>query len=222
VQYEKRLFAGAARNRGVAQTSAPVVAFLASDCRAAAGWIEARLARHNAGAPAVASAMVNSNPRSLVAWAAHLDLFMRRLPLLPEEMTLRYGVSFERWVLEEFGPFDETLRTGEDTDFLARLPPELRPVWDPKVQTVHLNPTRLGPLLRAAFARGRRYGRDMQRTLGWPLRKTFAQTLRQPRHARRLARAGLDGSDRKFARAAIPLLRVALLAKALGILVGKR
>jgi hypothetical protein len=141
---------------------------------------------------------------------------------LPEEAALRYGVSFDRRLLDEFGPFDETLRTGEDTDFLARLPPELRPVWEPKVQTVHLNPTRPWALLRSEFERGRRYGRDMQRTLGWPLRKTFAQTLRQPRHARRLARIGLEGSDRRFARAAIPLLRIALLAKALGILVGKR
>jgi len=47
--YGERLFAAGARNRGIAATTAPVVAFLASDCRACPGWLEARLARHRAG-----------------------------------------------------------------------------------------------------------------------------------------------------------------------------
>jgi glycosyltransferase involved in cell wall biosynthesis len=221
IEYQERLYAGAARNRGIANTTAPVVAFLASDCRASPGWLEARLARHEAGARAVASAMVNSHPRNLVAWAAHLELFSRRLPGLPERLTLRYGVSFDRAIFEEFGLFDETLRTGEDTDFLKRLPPELQPVWEPRVRTIHLNQTRLWPMLVDEYRRGRRYGRDMRRILGWPIRRTVGQTIRQTRHARRHARAGLEGADRFFARAAIPVLRLALVAKALGILAAR-
>jgi hypothetical protein len=165
--------------------------------------------------------MVNSHPRNLVAWAAHLELFSRRLPGLPERLTLRYGVSFDRAIFEEFGLFDETLRTGEDTDFLKRLPPELQPVWEPRVRTIHLNQTRLWPMLVDEYRRGRRYGRDMRRILGWPIRRTVGQTIRQTRHARRHARAGLEGADRFFARAAIPVLRLALVAKALGILAAR-
>jgi len=221
IEYAERLYAGAARNRGIANTTAPLVAFLASDCRACPGWLETRLARHKAGARTVASAMVNSHPRNLVAWAAHLELFSRRLPGLPEGLTLRYGASFERAIFAEFGLFDEELRTGEDTEFLQRLPPDQRPVWEPRVRTVHLNQTRLCPMLIDEYRRGRRYGRDMQRILGWPIGKTVSQTIRQTRHARRHVRAGLEGSDRVFARAAIPVLRLALLAKALGILAAR-
>ena len=168
------------------------------------------------------SAVVNSHPRSLVAWAAHLSLFMRRLPKLPDELALRYGVSFDRALFEEYGVFDETLRTGEDTEFLLRLPQDLQPVWEPRVRTVHLNPTGLWRLLADEYRRGKRYGRDMKRIHGWPATTIAGETIRQARPARRLARAGLDGTDRRFARASIPVLRVALLARALGILASQR
>jgi len=44
-------------------------------------------------------------------------------------------------LFEEFVTFDESLPTGEDTEFHERLPPALMPVWEPAVQTIHLNPT---------------------------------------------------------------------------------
>ena len=42
VETEERLFAGGARNRGIENTAAPHVAFLASDCLACPGWASAR------------------------------------------------------------------------------------------------------------------------------------------------------------------------------------
>src|SRR5919197_6499172 len=53
---EGRWLPGAARNVGIAATRALYVAFLAGDCEALPGWAAARLARHRAGARAVASA----------------------------------------------------------------------------------------------------------------------------------------------------------------------
>src|SRR5690349_8243524 len=89
------------RHRSSRSSSAPFVAFLASDCLACVGWATARLHRHRAGDRAVASAMVNSDPRNLVACAAHLTLFMRRLPGLTPDLALRYGASFDRRVFQE-------------------------------------------------------------------------------------------------------------------------
>jgi len=218
LDYQTRLFAGGARNRGIAETNARYVAFLAADCRARPDWIRLRLAAHRAGARTVASAVVNSDPRSQVASAAHLIMFMRRLPRLPAEKTIRFGASYERSLFAEFGPFDETLRSGEDTEFLERLPAALSPLWDGRIQTEHLNETRLLPLLRDQFCRGVRYGEERQQVFGARRFKIAKEVLRQTPLALEFARQGLEGDELVTVLQAMPILRLALLAKAAGAL----
>ncbi|MCX5571135.1 MULTISPECIES: glycosyltransferase family 2 protein [Kaistia] len=218
LDYRERLFAGGARNRGIAETSARYVAFLAADCRARPGWIQHRLAAHGAGARTVASAIVNSAPQSRVASAAHLGMFMRRLPRLPAEKTIRFGASYERSLFDEFGLFDETLRSGEDTEFLERLPAPLRPVWDGRIQTEHLNETRLLSLLRDQFCRGVRYGKERQQVFGARRIKIAKEILRQPSLALEFARQGLEADELATVLEAMPILRAALLARATGAL----
>lgn len=154
---------GAARNRGIAATRAPIVAFLAQDCLASPGWAAARLAAHRSGHAAVGSALVHDRPGNPIACAAHLFLYFRRLPGTPPAKALVYGASYDRVLFERHGLFCENLRTGEDTEFHDRLPPADRPVWAPAVRTVHRTPGRLGPssaitsiAAGAWFRRGRR------------------------------------------------------------------
>ena len=64
-QRAERLYVGAARNIGIAETKAPFVAFLASDCLAAPGWVSERVRLHRAGARAVASAVL-----PILEWAS--------------------------------------------------------------------------------------------------------------------------------------------------------
>ncbi|MCW5714520.1 MAG: glycosyltransferase family 2 protein [Bauldia sp.] len=156
---------GAARNRGIAATTAPVVAFLAQDCLAAPGWTEARLAAHRAGRTAVGSALLHDRPGNPVATAAHLFLYFRRLPGTPGSEALPYGASYDRTLFERHGLFREDLRTGEDTEFHARLPAADRPAWAPAVRTVHRTPGRVGDLVRDHRDRGRRMVRA-RRALG--------------------------------------------------------
>lgn len=221
LEYAERLYVGAARNRGIDNTTAPFIAFLASDCRACPGWVERRLVRHRAGAGAVASAIANSHPRNLVACAAYIGMFMRRLPGLPETMAIRFGASFDRALFDAFGRFDETVPASEDTEFLKRLPPELQPVWEPDVQTIHLNETRLMRLLIDQFRRGIRYGRDMHRILGKSHARIARDVLRQWRPAQALARAGLDGRDLTYVRLSMPIFWLTLAVKAGGVLVSQ-
>ena len=218
IDHEQLLFAGAARNAGIAATKAPFVAFLASDCLARPGWIVTRLARHKAGHRAVACAMVNSHPLSVVAWAHHLLLFMRRLPGLSADKALRYGVSFDRQVFAEHGLYSEKLSSGEDTEFLARLAEKDRPLWEPLIQSVHRNETRLGCMLSDQYIRGQRYRLNMQRIFGQGAMVLAREALRQTSHARRFLWKGLSGRDRILAILSLPIVALASCWQTAGIL----
>ncbi len=214
----ERLFVGAARNIGIRETNARWVAFLASDCLAGPKWVSERLRLHQAGAGAVASAVMPDQPESLVAWAHHLLLFPRRLPGLGAEDALRYGVSFDRRIFDEIGLFDGSLASGEDTDLLARLPEPQKPVWAPTVITLHRNARDLGSLLRDQVVRGYRYSAAMRRLRGSSPFVLIKQSLREPKRARRLARAGLTGRDLAFAMSSRWLVRLGSIARVFGIL----
>ncbi len=151
---EQRLFPGAVRNLGLDLTKAPVVSYLAADCLAMPGWAEARLRAHAAGAAAVASAMTNAYPGSLVAWSALLLLHNRRMTATSPSQRLFYSLSYRRDLFSRFGRFREDLRAGEDTEFNARLSGKVSTVFDRGVLTAHRYPTSLRPMLRDAFRRG--------------------------------------------------------------------
>ena len=155
IEREERLLPGVARNIGIRATTAEHVAFLASDCRAAPGWAANRLAKHRKGSAAVASALLPLPADSPIAWASHLSLFARRLPLNSRLTALPYGGSFHRSLFESYGLFSEELRIGEDTEFALRLPLKVRPVWAPDVVTLHETPTGLRTMLWDQFRRGR-------------------------------------------------------------------
>lgn len=154
VASEARLPTGAARNAGIAATRAPFIAFLAADNRAEKGWVAARLAAHRAGAPAVASAMVNPFPRNLPARAAHLSLHVRRWPTVPPALALPYGASYSRELLARHRGFRAEMARGEDSELLGRLAPEERPRWAPAVRTANLYPRTLAALLGDHWRRG--------------------------------------------------------------------
>jgi glycosyltransferase involved in cell wall biosynthesis len=198
-----RLFPGAARNLGIRLTRAPFVAFLAADCLASPGWAAARLREHRAGAAAVASAMTNADVESTAAWAALMLLHSRRLRATPSGQRLLYSLSYARRLFDRLGQFREDLRTGEDTEFNARIPSDERMVFAPDVITAHRYPTAAGAVLRDAFRRGRLQavsqgmidGRGPHRirvALGasWNVGRSIILAARSPRPERgRLARA---------------------------------
>ncbi|QKC75966.1 glycosyltransferase family 2 protein [Mesorhizobium erdmanii] len=222
IEISHRLFVGAARNIGIAATKAPFVAFLADDCLACPDWAEARLSQHLSGAPMVSSAILNSHPQNPFACAAYLALFVRRLPGLPAELALRYGVSFDRRLFEKYGVFDESMRVAEDTDFLKRLPPELEPLWYPRVKTIHRNQTRLLGLLVDQYGRGYRTGAYYTGTTPSKPLRLARNTFSDRRQVRRLVQIGLSGAELAFARRSMPLVLLALLAKSLGVYRGAR
>jgi GT2 family glycosyltransferase len=150
-----RRLPGAARNAGVAATSAPFVAFLAADCVVQPGWAARRLARHEAGAAAVASAM--TAPAEPAALASHLLQHWSRMPHRLPRQPERFGVSYSRALLEQVGEFREDLAIAEDAELNARvLAAGITIEWAPDVLLAHAYPQTVRELVVDAFARSRR------------------------------------------------------------------
>jgi glycosyltransferase involved in cell wall biosynthesis len=198
IEREERLYAGAARNLGIQATSAPYIAFLAADCVAEPGWIAERLRLHQSGVLAVSSAVTNHESNNVIAWASYLSLFSRRMPGTPPDLWLHYGISYARTLFDQYGLFDETLRTGEDTEFNSRFQGKTPIIPAPLVQSAHRHPTTVSELLRDQFARGKRTVLAYQQIYRQPFRAPVAKNalrnawvslrvgLRATRHRERL------------------------------------
>jgi len=160
VESGERRFVGAARNLGIRHSSAPVVAFLASDCIAAPLWLRRRLEAHDRGHAMVASALAPAPGRedrvTAVAWASAAFTHTGRFPQTPPEAAARYGLSYRRSLFDSYGLFDESLRVGEDSDFNARCAAEGEPAWDERILTLHVYPDTLAAALGDQFSRARR------------------------------------------------------------------
>ena len=214
-----RLLPGAVRNRGIAATSAPVVAFLAADCIAEPGWAGARLAAHGAGAAAAAGALTVAPPQTLSAYASHLLLHHRVRPEAPPDDRVLALLSYRRSVLERHGPFLEDVLVGEDTDYLERLAPEEVIAWTPDARTAHRYPRTTAELLMSQFARGRVAAQHALQA-GQPRarRRIAARNVRNIFFALDRARAVPNVDDRRTMLAATPLLVLGALACAAGVL----
>jgi glycosyltransferase involved in cell wall biosynthesis len=209
---------GAARNVGVAASRAPYVAFLAGDCQALPGWAGGRLERHRAGARAVASALVPLE-RSPSAWASFLLQHNTRMAHLRLAPHFRFGVSYARDVLEQHGPFLETLRHGEDAALNTRL--LLAGVdieWAPDVVTAHSHPESVKELLADQYRRGRLFA-SLSGSATWQALNAGHVLLNAPAAVWRASRPGSPLRGAQLARLT-PLLAAGALATAAGAIRG--
>lgn len=218
VESAQPLLPGGARNLGIAVTKGRYVAFLADDCVAEPGWTSARLAAHAAGAAAAASALDCHRHRNPIALAAHLSLFVRRMPRVPPAMALAYGASYDRRLFEVHGGFREDLRGGEDTEFHLRLPAADRPVWTPAIRTVHFGPTTLSGFVADQFRRGRRAA-DSWRSISGLDKRVFAKRVVQRiGMVMRMSRRVVPPGEQIVAILALPLIFAGGLIYACGAL----
>lgn len=218
VERAERLYPGAARNLGISHARHRYIAFLADDCRAEPDWIAARLAAHGRGLASVASAVLCNKPDHPVALAAHISLFVRRMPGIPPEHALAYGASYDRRLFEAYGPFREDLRAGEDTEFHARLSPADKPQWVPQVRTVHRSPSTLKDFFSDQFRRGGRAARAWRSMNSATADRIARAVLNRMHFMWRFAGAGTGPGHRLSLALALPLATCGVAVYAAGAL----
>lgn len=119
LESETRLFAGAARNRGARETTAPLLAFLDADASLAPDWLESLLARLTAhpDLALIGGAVVNANPESLPSRLLYWIEFSEYLPGLPSGPRTALSSSNLLVPREDFlarGGFDASYGMAED------------------------------------------------------------------------------------------------------------
>jgi mycofactocin glycosyltransferase len=167
----------AARNAGLAVTSAPLVAFVDSDCVPEPGWLGPLLA--HLGDPTVGAVAPRIGGRRLARGRAFERYESVRAPedrgpvegLVRPRGRIGYvptaALLVRREALAEVGGFDEALHFGEDVDLVWRLVEAGWTVrYEPASRVRHDHRRALGPLLARRLAYGtsaaplaRRHGR---------------------------------------------------------------
>jgi peptidoglycan-N-acetylglucosamine deacetylase len=157
IHSHRRLWPGAARNRGIQASSGRYLAFLPDDGVAHPDWLRRRLAAHRSGYRAVAGAIINGRPGHPIATAAHYLEYSALIPSrrILAEQDVPHCLSYARSLFERLGSFPEGTRTGEDTLFNERcLAAGVRVGFEPQAKLAHLGPTRLRPYLRHQYEHG--------------------------------------------------------------------
>ncbi len=172
---------GPPRARAIREARADVVAFTEDHCFPDPGWAEALLEAHREPHAAVAPAIRNANPETVVSWA---DLFLgygrwlapgRRaiMNLLPG-----HNVSYKRSVLLEQDAHLDRLMEAETVLLwdLRRRGHTL--LFEPAATTAHTNFSRLGVWLDVQWHLGRVFAAT--RAAGWSPLKRVAFAAASP------------------------------------------
>lgn len=158
VRSARRLYAGGARNAGVAAARGRYVAFCPDDGVACPAWLRLRVAKHREGFEAVGGSIGNGTPYHPVGCA---DYFAEYTDVIPsravlERQNIPHCLSYERALLERVGPYPEDVMTGEDTVLNERcLATGASISFEPGARITHRNLRRLGRYLRHHWGHGR-------------------------------------------------------------------
>ncbi len=152
IRFNKRTYAGAARNAGAKATKAQYCLMIDSDCVARPDLIRRVVERHREGSyAAVGGALRNGTPRSLSGWIGYLIEFKEFMPTAPmrlEKSIPTANLAYRREALERHGYFDEEMWLAEDILLNWKIYNSGdRLLFDPAIEVTHLNRTGWGPVL---------------------------------------------------------------------------
>jgi Glycosyl transferase family 2 len=172
---------GPARARAIREARADVIAFTEDHCFPDPPWAEALLRAHEEPHAAIAPAMRNANPETLVSWADLLLGYGRwlapgRRGLM--EMLPGHNISYKRRVLLDYDGDLDRLMEAETV-----LMWELRSrghtlLFEPAATTAHTNFSRMAVWLDAQWHLGRVFAAT--RAAEWPRAKRAAYAAATP------------------------------------------
>ena len=193
IRFDKRTYAGAARNAGAKATTARYCLMIDSDCIAEPDLIQRVVARHREGSyAAVGGSLGNGTPRSLSGLIGYLIEFKEFMPTTPmrlEKSIPTANLAYRREALERHGYFDEEMWLAEDILLNWKVYSSGEQIlFDPAIAVTHLNRTgwrrvlsyqvSLGSLSAAARRRGGLPGGVLLRHPLLILLMPFVRTLR--------------------------------------------
>lgn len=154
--FSERKYPGEARNVGVSQAQADILAFTDADCIAAPNWIAEIIKAHRSSHPistgqaVIGGALDNGNPESYIGWAYYFCKFSQWMPQSKARPMIECPtgcLSVKKWAFEQYGPFREKGYCS-DTEFNMNLVKAgYRPFFIPTIKVSHINISRLSRFL---------------------------------------------------------------------------
>jgi GT2 family glycosyltransferase len=184
VRSSERLWPHAARNRGAAVASAPVLVFTDPDCVPAPDWLAGLLAAHEAGHEIAGGPIVVPPTSDWRKRAIHATKFVSVAPRRPAGtgFDLASGnLSLTRPLFDRLGGFDEIRPWAGDTD-LARRAGDLgaKPWFVPDAIIVHDDRPTIAGFLRERRGRGEEWADWRAQRGGWRTHQRIARAAAFP------------------------------------------
>jgi glycosyltransferase involved in cell wall biosynthesis len=204
IRLEGRTSSGGARNHGVGSAKGAYVALTDADCIVARDWLRRLHQRHQeAEYAAVGGSIANGTPQSRVGSADYLLAFSEFLPQSPERLVPNIptcNICYPRHVLArarfDVGPQGAYLTSDDRILNWELFRQGDRLLFDPAIQVVHINRTRLRAFFSHQHVLGRSSCWARKRTdlpgrtfLRYPLLGPVIPSLRIARLIARLSRA---------------------------------
>lgn len=152
VVHESRRSSYAARNRGLAESSAPVIAFTDADCVPERGWAAAGLEALTRHGFDLAAGAVNQEPGRTLAGRHDALTYLDQEEFVRRGYAATANLFVRREVLGTIGPFLADLRSGGDLELTQRaVAAGFRLGYEPSATVSHPPRQRMSALLGKAW-----------------------------------------------------------------------